>query len=51
MVQDELREQKCRNNPQLINYAAGRLLAITVYCLRHKFESIGQLISTVYAEV
>ena len=51
MVQGELRNKSTGDNPQQLNYAVGRLVAATVYCLKNKFESIGQFISTVYMEV
>ena len=41
LVQDELttREQVIHQNT--LFHAAGRLVAVTGYCLKHKFESIG----------
>ena len=33
-VQDELRNKSTGDNPQQLNYVAGRLLMVTVYCLR-----------------
>ena len=41
LVQDELttREQAIHQNNLI--YAAGRLVAVMGYCLKHKFESIG----------
>ena len=34
MAQDELRNKNAGDNPQQLNYAAGRLLTVSVYCLR-----------------
>ena len=50
MVQDELRN-KSTGIITMNFYAAGRLVAVNNYCLKHKFESIGQLVSIVYTEV
>ena len=34
MVQVELSGKKYRSNAQQLNYAVGRLVAVTVYCLK-----------------
>ena len=48
LVQDELTIREQAIHQIKLIYAAGRLV---VYCLRDKFESIGQLLDTVYTEV
>ena len=40
MVKDELRVKDAGDSPQQLNYAVGRLVSVTVYYLRLKFESI-----------
>ena len=33
MAQDELRNKSTEDNPQQLNYAAGRFLTVIVFCL------------------